>query len=115
MIFLNPLLYIYIYNIYTFFIFIFVLFYLFFIYLFILIYMKMSNNLSAKFYQQNKKILQKKAFKKYQNLSKYEKNKWQYGRERYKILSEHEEQNLLSMEKNIIEWEKMPYHNYKKL
>ena len=100
MIFLNPLLYIYILFL---FLFLFYFIYFLFIYLFILIYMKMSNNLSAKFYQQNKKILQKKAFKKYQNLSKYEKNKRQYGRERYKILSEDEEQNLLSMEKNIIE------------
>ena len=77
MIFLNPLLY--------------------------LIYVKMSNNLSVKFYQQNKDIRQKQAFKKYQNLSKQEKNKQQYGRERYKILSEDEEQNLLSMEKNNTE------------
>ena len=75
MIFLNPLLYIYIIYILFLFLFLFYFIYFLFIYLFILIYMKMSNNLSAKFYQQNKKILQKKAFKKYQNLSKYEKNK----------------------------------------
>ena len=35
----------------------------------------------------------KKTFKRYQNLSKEEKEKkWQYGHERYRNLSEHEKQ-----------------------
>ena len=49
----------------------------------------MSKNLSAKYYQQNKKILPKKACKRCQTLSKQEKEKkQQFGRERYKSLSE---------------------------
>ena len=41
----------------------------------------MSKNLSAKYYQENKKRLQKKARERYQNLSKEEKEKkGQYGR-----------------------------------
>ena len=40
----------------------------------------MSKNLSAKYYQENKKRLQKKARERYQNLSKEEKEKkGQYG------------------------------------
>ena len=35
----------------------------------------MSKNLSAKYYQENKEILQKKACERYQNLSKEEKEK----------------------------------------
>ena len=51
----------------------------------------MSKNLSAKYYQENKERLQKKARERYQNLSKEEKEKkQQYGRERYKNLSEDE-------------------------
>ena len=49
----------------------------------------MFKNLSAKYYQENKERLQKKAHERYQNLSKEEKEKkQQYGRERYKNLSE---------------------------
>ena len=49
----------------------------------------MTKNLSAKYYQENKGGLQKKACERYQNLSKEEKEKKQhYGRERYKNLSE---------------------------
>ena len=41
----------------------------------------MSKNLSAKYYQENKKRLQKKARERYQNLSKEGKEKkGQYGR-----------------------------------
>ena len=49
----------------------------------------MPETLSAKNYQENKEILQKKkACERYQNLSKEEKEEiWQYGRERYKNLS----------------------------
>ena len=43
----------------------------------------MSKNLSAKYYQENKEWLQKKAHERYQNLSKVEKEKKrQYGYER---------------------------------
>ena len=56
----------------------------------------MYKNLSAKYYQENKKILQKKACKRYQNLSKEEKvKKRQYGRKRYKNLSEDEKNKLV--------------------
>ena len=51
----------------------------------------MSKDLSAKYYQENTEGLQKKARKRYQNLSKEEnKKKQQYGLERYKNLSEDE-------------------------
>ena len=60
----------------------------------------MSKNLSAKYYQENKERLRKKAREKYQNLSKEEKEKKrQYGRERYKNLSEDENKSLLSIDK----------------
>ena len=53
--------------------------------------MKMSKNLSVKYYQENKGRLQKKAPEWYQNLSKEEKEKkQQYACERYKNLSEDE-------------------------
>ena len=53
------------------------------------IYIKMSKNLSAKYYPENKERLQKKkkARERYQNLSEEEKEKkWQYGPESYKNL-----------------------------
>ena len=70
----------------------------------------MSKNLSAKYYQENKERLQKKARERYQNLSKEEKEKkQQYGCERYKNLSEDEKQKLVEyrkkyyrMRKNVI-------------
>ena len=56
----------------------------------------MSKNLSAKYHQENKERLQKKAWERYQNLSKEEEEiKRQYGRERYKNLPEDEKQNLV--------------------
>ena len=55
----------------------------------------MPKTLSAKYYQENKEIIQKKAHKRYQNLSKEEKQKkQQYGRERYKNRSEDEKQKF---------------------
>ena len=49
--------------------------------------MKIAKNLSAKYYQDNKKRLPKKVRERYQSLSKEEKGKKrQYGRERYKNL-----------------------------
>ena len=46
----------------------------------------MSKNLSAKYCQENKERFQKKAYERYQNLSKEKKKeeKQQYGRECYK-------------------------------
>ena len=69
---------------------------------------------SAKYYQQDKESLQKKAREKYQNLSK-EKKKQQYGCEPYKNLSEDEQNKLIEYRKNIIEAEKTCYYNYKKV
>ena len=44
------------------------------------------------------------------------KKKQQYGCERYKNLSEDlMQQKLVACKKKIIEWEKMPYYNYKKV
>ena len=51
----------------------------------------MSKKLSAKFYQEKKEKLQKKARERYQNLAKEEEeNKQQYGHDCYKNLSEDE-------------------------
>ena len=62
----------------------------------------MSKNLSAKYYQQNKENLLKKAFKRYQNLSKEEKEKnrqYYVTKNRYKSLSEDEKQELVKYRK----------------
>ena len=56
----------------------------------------MPKNLSAKYYQENKERLQKKAPERCQNLSKEEKEtKRQYVHERYKDLSEDEKNQLV--------------------
>ena len=58
----------------------------------------MTKHLSAKYYQENKKIyyLQKKACHRYQSLSKEEKEKkQQYSCKSYKNLSEDEKQKLV--------------------
>ena len=63
----------------------------------------MFKNLSAKYYQENKERLQKKAREGYQNLSKEEKEKkQQYGRELYKNLSEDEKQKLVEYRKKTL-------------
>ena len=70
----------------------------------------MSENVPAKYYQENKERLQKKAHERYQNLSKEGKEKkQQYGRERYESLSEKKKQKLFKyrkkyyrMRKNVI-------------
>ena len=63
----------------------------------------MPKNLSAKYYQKNKKILQKKARVRNQNLSKEEKEKkQQYGGERYKNLSEYKKLKFLEYRKKIL-------------
>ena len=64
----------------------------------------MSKNLSAKFYQENKKRLQNQAHEKYQNLSKEEKSDNMAVNIR-RIYQKMKNKNLLSIDKNIIEWE----------
>ena len=59
----------------------------------------MSKNLSAKYYQENKKRLQKNVRERYQNLSKEEKTQ-HYGRQCYKNLSEDEKNKLVEYTKN---------------
>ena len=49
------------------------------------IYIKITQNLLAKYYQENKERLLKKACERYQDLPKEEEEKkWQYGHKRYK-------------------------------
>ena len=48
-------------------------------------------------------------------LIKKKKKKQQYGRERYKNLSENEKNKLVEYRKNITKREKMLYCNYKKV
>ena len=86
-------------------------FIIFFIVIIFSIYIKIFKNLSAKYYEENKERLQKKALERYQNLSKEEKNKKrQYGRERYKNLSEEEKQKLAEYKK-IYRMRKVSYYN----
>ena len=60
----------------------------------------MGKNLSAKYYQENKERLQKKARERYQNLSKEEKEtNRQYVCERYKNLSEDEKNKRVEYKK----------------
>ena len=61
----------------------------------------MFKNLSARYYQENKEKLQRKAREGYQNLSKEEKKR-QYGRERYKNLSEDEKEKLVEYRKKVL-------------
>ena len=64
-------------------------------------YIKISKNLSAKYYQENKEILQKIPRSRYQNLSKEEREKkWQYGHELYKNLPEDAKRKLVEYRKN---------------
>ena len=67
----------------------------------------MSENLSAKYYQENKERLQKEARERYQNLSKEDKEKkatiWLWTLQK----------SLRRWE--IIEWEKALYSYYKKV
>ena len=62
----------------------------------------MSKNLSAKYYQENKERLQKKARERYKNLSK-EENEKSYNMKVTKIFLRMKNKSLLSIEKNIIE------------
>ena len=76
----------------------------------------MSKKLSAKYYQENKERLHKKACEKYQNLFKDEKEKErQYSCESYKNLSEDEKNKLFDYRKKYYKMKKKTlYHNYKK-
>ena len=68
----------------------------------------MSKNLSAKYYQENKERLQKKARERYPNLSKGGKErKQQYGCEHYKNLSKDEKQKLVEYRKKHYRMKKM--------
>ena len=76
----------------------------------------MPKNLSAKYYQDNKERLQKKACEKYQiYLKKKKKKKQQYGCENYKNLSEDEKQKLVEYRKKYYRIRKMPYCNCRKV
>lgn len=59
----------------------------------------MPKDWSAKYYQENKKSLQKKARKRYESLLKEKSKKWQHGRERYKYLPEDERQGHVEFRK----------------
>ena len=73
--------------------------------------MTMSKTLSAIYYQENKEILQKKSCERYQNLSKEEKQKnGNMVVNVIKVSQKMESTSLLSIEKNVIEWEKIPYY-----
>ena len=79
-------------------------------------YIKKSKNLSAKYYQGNKKKTTKTFCERYQNLSKEEKQKkQQYGREHYKNLSEAEKQKLVEFRKKYYRMRKKIYYNYKRV
>ena len=72
----------------------------------------MSKTLSAKYYQENKERLQKKARKRYCNLSKEEKEKSGNMVVSFKKISQKmKNKSLLSIEKNIIKREKKLYYN----
>ena len=67
----------------------------------------MSKTLSAKYYQEYKERLRKKDCKRYQNLSKEEKEKnGNMVVNVTKISQKIKNKSLLSVEKNIIEWKK---------
>ena len=78
---------------------------------FFFIYVKISENLSAKCYQENKRRLQKRARERYQNLSKEEKEKsYNMVLNVTEISQKMKNKSLLSIEKNIIQCEKMLYY-----
>ena len=75
----------------------------------------MFRNLSAKYYQENKEILQKKLLKDIKIfLRKKKKKKQQYGCERYKNLSEDKKSKLVEFRKRYKKLEKTLPYNYKK-
>ena len=76
--------------------------------------MKMSKFLTAKYYQENIERLEKKLAKYIKNLSKQEKvKKNNMVTNIRKVSQKMKNKNLLSIEQNITEWEKMSnYNNY---
>ena len=62
--------------------------------------MEISNNLSAKYYQENKERLQKKACERYKNLSKEEKESNNTVVKITKDIRKTENKSLLSIKKN---------------
>ena len=76
--------------------------------------MKIFKYSSAKYYQNNKEKLQKKARERYQSTSKEEKEKADsMVVNDTKVYQNMKNKSLLTVEKNI-KWENMPYYNYKK-
>ena len=79
-------------------------------------YMKMSKGSSAKYYQNDKERLLKQLANDTKDfLKKKKKKKQQYGPEQYKNLPVMKNKGLLSIEKNLIKREKVPYYNYDKI
>ena len=77
---------------------------------------KMSKSLSAKYYHENKEILQKKLVKDIKIFLKKKKKKSNKMVVNVtKISQKMKNKSLLSIEKNIVEWEKALYFNYKKV
>ena len=71
----------------------------------------MSKILSAIYYQENEERLQKKARKRYQNLSKEEREKKrQYGCEHYKNISKDGKQKLVEYTEKYYRMRKNPHH-----
>ena len=75
--------------------------------------MEISNNLSAKYYQENKERLQKKACERYKNLSKEEKESNNTVVKITKDIWKTENKSLLSIKKKILEWAKTLYNSKK--
>ena len=77
--------------------------------------MEISNNFSAKYYQENKERLQKKACERYENLSKEEKESNNMVVKITKDIRKTENKSLLSIKKKILEWAKTLYNSNKKV
>ena len=78
------------------------------------IYIKLSTNLSAKYYQENKGRLQTKLVIDMKIFPKRRKKKSK-NMGITKFSQKRKNKRLLSIEKNIIEWEKMSYLTYEKV
>ena len=77
--------------------------------------MKMPKTSSAKYYQENKEKLQKKARERFQNFFKEEKDKCNnMVMSITKISQAMKNVSSVSIEKNIVESEKMLYYNCEK-
>ena len=75
----------------------------------------MSKTLWAKYYQENQERLLKKVVKDIKNFFKKKKKKCRNVVVNVtKISQKKKNSTLLSIEKSIIEWEKIPHCNYKK-